>query len=152
MTGCSQPSSGILDGVVHRFAVRVYFEDTDLSGVAYHANYLRWCERARSEMLRLMGIEQRAVQEAGEGAYAVSELAIRYLRPARLDDALTVATRLDEMRAASCRMRQEVWRGDDLLADVALRIGFVGPDGRPRRQPEPWRQVFARFVQQQGPA
>lgn len=152
MTRMDQPSSGILDGGVHRFAVRVYFEDTDLSGVAYHANYLRWCERARTEMLRLLGIEQRAVQEAGGGAYAVSELSIRYLRPARLDDALVITTSAEELRAASCRMHQQVWRDAELLAEARLRVGFVGPEGRPRRQPDAWRQAFDQLAAQQGTA
>ena len=83
-----QPPSGRFDGNQHLFAVRVYFEDTDLSGVVYHANYLRWFERARSDMLRLLGIDQRAAHEADEGAYAVSALDLRYLRPAKLDDAI----------------------------------------------------------------
>jgi acyl-CoA thioester hydrolase len=138
-----EPLAGIFDGPVHRFAVRVYFEDTDLSGVVYHANYLRWFERARSEMLRLLGIEQRAVQESGEGAYAVAELTIRYLLPARLDDAVVIESRVEELRAASCRIHQQVWRGDAMLAEARLRIGFVGPDGRPRRQPLAWRTAFA---------
>ena len=148
MTDLLQPSSGILasdnlGGATHRFAVRVYFADTDLSGVVYHANYLHWFEQARSELLRLLGIEQRSVQEAGEGAYAVAELTIRYLRPARLDDQLVIETRAEELRAASCRLHQQAWRGDLLLAEAHLRIGFVGPDGRPRRQPQAWRQAFA---------
>lgn len=150
MTQSPLPSSGSLDAGVHRFALRVYFEDTDLSGVAYHANYLRWCERARTEMLRMLGIEQRGVMDAGGGAYAVSELTIRYLRPARLDDSLIIATRAEELRAASCRMHQQVWRGGELLAEARLRVGFVGPDGRPRRQPEAWRQAFATLSAQQG--
>ncbi len=143
MTAPPEPSTGNFDGRVHRFAVRAYFEDTDLSGVVYHANYLRWFERARTEMLRLLGIEQRSVQEAGEGAYAVAELTIRYLLPARLDDAVVIETRAEELRAASCRMHQQAWRGGNLLAEARLRIGFVGSDGRPRRQPEAWRRAFA---------
>ena len=143
MTDRLQSSSGILDGAVHRFALRVYFADTDLSGVVYHANYLRWFEQARSELLRLLGIEQRSVQEAGEGAFAVADLAIRYLRPARLDDQVVIETRAEELRAVSCRMHQQAWRGADLLTEARLRIGFVGPDGRPRRQPEAWRKAFA---------
>ena len=143
-----EPSSGLFDGAVHRFAVRAYFEDTDLSGVVYHANYLRWFERARSDMLRLLGIDQRAVFEAGGGAYAVSELTIRYALPARLDDVVAIESTIEEMRAASCRMLQKAFRpnshGDnDLLSEARLRIGFVGPDGRPRRQPEDWRKAFA---------
>ena len=150
MTALPEPSTGTLAGHVHRFAVRVYFEDTDLSGVVYHANYLRWCERARSEMLRMLGIEQRAVQEAGEGAYAISELTIRYLRPARLDDAVVIETRAEELRAASCRMHQQVWRGGELLAEARLRVGFIGPDGRPRRQPEAWRRAIATLASPEG--
>ena len=136
------PPGGILDGPRHLYAVRVYYEDTDLSGVTYHANYLRWFERARSDLLRLLGIDQRAAIEAGTGAYAVADLSIRYLRPARLDDDVLIETRCTEMRAASCRMHQRAWRGDDLLTEAALRVGFVAPDGRPARQPEAWRAAF----------
>jgi acyl-CoA thioester hydrolase len=137
------PPGGCFDGLRHRFALRVYFEDTDLSGVVYHANYLRWFERARSDMLRLLGIGQRAVQEAGKGAYAVSELSIRYLAPARLDDTVLIESLAEEIGAASCRMHQRAFRGETLLADARLRVGFVGPDGRPRRQPPEWRRAFA---------
>src|SRR5690606_15839877 len=131
------------DGTVHRFAVRVYFEDTDLSGMVYHANYLRWFERARSDMLRLLGIDQRAAQEAGEGAYAISELSIRYSAPARLDDAVLIESRAEDLRPASCRMHQRALRDGTLLAEARLRVGFVAPSGRPRRQPEAWRKAFA---------
>src|SRR6218665_359565 len=92
---------GRFEGLEHHFVLRVYFEDTDLSGVVYHANYLRFMERARSDMLRLVGVDQRGVMEAGGGAYAVSELAIKYHRPAKLDDALVVVSRLTRLRAAA---------------------------------------------------
>lgn len=137
------PASGRFDGPVHRLGMRVYFEDTDLSGVVYHANYLRWFERARTEMLRLLGIEQRAVQEAGEGAYAVTELAIRYLAPARLDDAIVIESSAEQIRPASCRLVQRAFKQDALLAEARLRVGFVGADGRPRRQPDAWRRTLA---------
>ncbi|MBW8784610.1 MAG: YbgC/FadM family acyl-CoA thioesterase [Novosphingobium sp.] len=143
MTSLPEPAGGRFDGPLHRFAVRVYFEDTDLSGVVYHANYLRWFERARSDMLRLLAIDQRGAFEAGEGAYAVSELTIRYVAPARLDDAVMIESRVEELRAASCRMHQRALNGETLLADAHLRVGFVGPDGRPRRQPLAWREAFA---------
>jgi acyl-CoA thioester hydrolase len=141
------PPGGCFEGPVHRFAVRAYFEDTDLSGVVYHANYLRWFERARSDMVRLLGIDQRAAQEAGEGTYAVSDLAIRYFAPARLDDALIVETRAEALGAASCKLHQRVFLIEDgrigtLLAEMRLRLGFIGPDGRPRRQPAAWRKAF----------
>jgi acyl-CoA thioester hydrolase len=143
MTSLPEPSSGRFDGPVHRFAVRVYFEDTDLSGVVYHANYLRWFERARSDMLRLLGIDQRAAQEAGEGAYAVADLTIRYVAPARLDDVVLIESRAEELRPASCRMHQRALRDDRLLSEARLRVGFVGPSGRPRKQPDAWRAAFA---------
>ncbi|MBW8755339.1 MAG: YbgC/FadM family acyl-CoA thioesterase [Sphingomonadales bacterium] len=138
-----EPTGGRFDGPVHRFAVRVYFEDTDLSGMVYHANYLRWFERARSDMLRLLGIDQRAAQEAGEGAYAVAELTIRYLAPARLDDTVLIESRAEELRAVSCRMHQRALRGTTLLSEARLRVGFVSPQGRPRKQPDAWRAAFA---------
>jgi acyl-CoA thioester hydrolase len=143
MTSFPEPSGGRFDGPVHRYAVRVYFEDTDLSGVVYHANYLRWFERARSDMLRLLQIDHRGVQEAGGGYYAVAEVALRYLAPARLDDVVHIESRAEELRAASCRMHQLAMRGGTLLAEARLRVGFVGPDGRPRRQPAAWRAAFA---------
>ena len=143
MTSPPEPSSGSFEGALHRFAVRVYFEDTDLSGVVYHANYLRWFERARSDLLRLLGIDQRAAQETGEGAYAVADLTIRYLAPARLDDIVLIESRAIEMGAASCRIRQRAFRGPTLLSDATVRVGFIDPTGRPRRQPAAWRQAFA---------
>lgn len=141
------PPGGRLDGTAHYFPVRVYYEDTDLSGIVYHANYLRWFERARSDLLRLLGIDQRAAQEAGEGTYAVAELTIRYAAPARLDDAVIVESRAIELRAASCRLSQRAWRGEDLLADQHVRVGFIGADGRPRRQPDAWRAAFASLME-----
>lgn len=146
------PPDGVIDGARHLYAVRVYYEDTDLSGIVYHANYLRWFERARSDLLRRLGIDQRAAIEAGEGAYAVSELALRYLRPARLDDDVTIETRCTGMGAASCRMAQRALRGSEPLAEVTLRVGFVAPDGRPRRQPAEWRAAFADFMKETAPA
>lgn len=146
MTSVPEPFSGRFDGPVHRFAVRVYFEDTDLSGMVYHANYLRWFERARSDMLRLLGIDQRAAQEAGEGAYAVADLAISYRAPARLDDAVTIESRVEELGRASCRMHQRALRGDTLLSEARLRVGFVAPTGRPRAQPDAWRAAFASVI------
>jgi acyl-CoA thioester hydrolase len=132
MTPFPSPPSGVITGPVHRFAVRAYFEDTDLSGVVYHANYLRWFERARSDFVRLLGIDQRAASEAGLGAFAVAELTIRYLAPARLDDAVLIETTCAELRAASCRMHQRAYREDTtLLTEARLRVGFVSitPEG-----------------------
>ena len=147
MTAFPAPPSGLIDGTLHRFAVRAYFEDTDLSGVVYHANYLRWFERARSDFVRLLGIDPRAVNEAGEGAFAVADLTIRYAAPARLDDGVLIETTCNELGAASCRMHQKAIREDGkLLAEASFRVGFVSPDGRPRRMPQGWRAAFAAIV------
>lgn len=140
------PPEGRFDGPEHRFPVRVYYEDTDLSGIVYHANYLRWMERARSDMLRVAGIDQRAAWEAGEGSYAVRDLAIRYGAPARLDDALTVASRLTAVRAAALTIHQRVMRGRELLAHADVEVVFVAPSGRPRRQPAAWVQAFHALI------
>lgn len=140
------PPGGVLHGARHLYAVRVYYEDTDLSGITYHANYLRWFERARSDLLRLLGIDQRAAIESGEGAYALSEVNLRYLRPARLDDDVVIETRCTELGAASCRMHQIAWRGEEALCEGHLRVGFITLDGRPRRQPAVWRDAFQTFM------
>jgi acyl-CoA thioester hydrolase len=137
-----QPQSGRFAGNEHRFPVRVYFEDTDAGGVVYHASYLRFMERARSDMLRVAGIDQRRALEGGEGVYMVAELAIRYRRPARLDDDLLVVSRMKELRAASCVIHQRVMRNLEVLADADVIAAFIAPDGRPRRQPRAWVDIF----------
>ena len=143
-----QPPSGTIEGSRHYYPVRVFFEDTDLSGIAYHANYLKWCERARSDILRLLGIDQRAAFEAGEGVYAVSEAHINWRRPAKFDDELVVETTASQIRAASAHMHQRIFRGEELLAEVQIVAAFVTPEGRPRRQPTEWRAAFEKFAQQ----
>src|SRR5688500_1580042 len=105
-----RPYQGGFEGKTHRFALRVYFEDTDVAGIVYYANYLRFMERARSDMLRAAGIDQRASLDKGEGVYAVADLAIKYRRPARLDDDLVVVSHVREVRAASCVIHQRVMR------------------------------------------
>ena len=145
------PPGGVLDGARHLYAVRVYYEDTDLSGITYHANYLRWFERARSDLLRLLGIDQRAAIENGEGAYALSEVNLRYLRPAKLDDDVIIETRCTELGAASCRMHQIARRNEEVLCEAGLRVGFITLDGRPRRQPPEWRTAFLNFMNQGHP-
>jgi acyl-CoA thioester hydrolase len=144
------PPGGVIGGARHLYAVRVYYEDTDLSGITYHANYLRWFERARSDLLRMLGIDQRAAIEAGEGAYALSEVNLKYVAPARLDDDVVIETRCTELGAASCRMHQIARRpgenGDQILCEAHLRVGFITLDGRPRRQPAAWRAAFAAFM------
>ena len=140
------PASGRFIAAVHHFPLRIYFEDTDLSGLVYHANYLRYLERARSDMLRIAGIDQRANHEGGEGVYAVTDLKLAYRRPARLDDDLMVVSQVMEVRAASCVIQQRVMRGEDILTDGVITVAYLTPQGRPQRQPRPWIEIFSRLM------
>lgn len=140
------PAIGRFDGLEHLFVLRVYFEDTDLTGVVYHANYLRFMERARSDMLLAAGIDQRVAFEGGEGAYAVRQLAIRYHAPARLGDELVVVSRLLRLRAAAVDIHQRVMRGGSIVAEADVEAAFVAPSGRPRRQPAAWVAAFEPLV------
>ncbi len=151
MTGEDVPPTGRFVEREHRFPLRVYFEDTDLSGVVYHANYLRYMERARSDMLRVGGIDQRAAHEAGEGAYAIADLAIRYRAPARLDDALLIVSHVVAVKAASVVIHQTVRRDAHVLADARVVAALVGPDGRPRRQPRAWTEIYQKLLWQGAP-
>ena len=141
-----KPYRGAFVGNTHYFALRVYIEDTDIGGVVYHSRYLGFLERARSDMLTVVGIEQRAAIEKGEGVYAVAEVHIKYLKPAKLDDDLVIATNLVSVRAASCRIRQQVRRGSETIAEATVIAAFVGPGGRPRRQPREWAEKFSNLV------
>lgn len=130
-------------GRAHVFPLRVYYEDTDSGGVVYYANYLRYAERARTEMLRDAGIEQRALMEADGIVFAVRRCEVDYLRPARLDDALEVVTRNLEFEGASLWAEQVVRRGSEELARLRLRIACVGAGGRPARLPANLRTALA---------
>jgi acyl-CoA thioester hydrolase len=105
-------------------------------------------ERARSDMLRVAGIDQRAVHEAGEGAYAVASLNIRYAAPARLDDALLVVSRLTAARAASASIHQRVMRDGVVLTEADIVVALVAANGRPKRQPRAWTDIYERLVWQ----
>jgi len=143
-----KPADGIMRGRAHLFPLRVYFEDTDVAGIVYYANYLRFIERARSDMLRLIGVDQRGALEGREGVYAVAEISVKYRAPARLGDDLVVITEIDEVRAASVLIHQRVMRSDQLLADARVTAAFLTPDGRPRRQPGEWVLAFERLLKE----
>jgi acyl-CoA thioester hydrolase len=136
------PYRGGFVGREHHFALTVYFEDTDTAGIVYYANYLKYMERARSDMLRAAGIDQRATHEAGEGVYAVAEVAIRYLRSARLGDDLLVLSTVEQVRAASVLIHQRVMRGSEQLTDARVTAAFLDLHDRPTRQPKAWIETF----------
>jgi acyl-CoA thioester hydrolase len=140
-------NSFALDGEIcggrHVMSVRVYYEDTDFSGIVYHANYLRFMERGRSNYLRLLGADQRGLFEATEReapgfAFVVRSMTIEFLKPARMDDVLNVVTEYEEIKGASITLKQQVRRGEDLLIEAHVRVAFVS-EGRARPIPKPLR-------------
>ena len=133
----------------HMFPVRVYYEDTDFSGAVYHANYLRFLERGRSELLRTLGVHHRALFEGAGGrtpfGFVVRALSIDYLAPALMDDDLRVETITIDVRGASVRMAQRILRNDAVLVTADVRIAAVS-QGRAVRFPQPVRDAFARAL------
>ena len=143
------PYRGGFVGPEHHFALTVYFEDTDTAGVVYYANYLRFMERARSDMLRAVGVDQTAVLQAGGDAYYVADVHIRYLKPARLGDDLQIISSVEQVRAASVVIHQRVMRGPEQLTDARVTAAFLDSAGRPQRQPKEWVERF-REISRQG--
>jgi acyl-CoA thioester hydrolase len=136
-----------LDGEIrdgrHVLVVRVYYEDTDFTGIVYHANYLRYMERGRTNYLRLIGADHRALFEATEKeapgfAFVVRSMNIDFLKPGRMDDVLDIVTEPEEVKGASVTLRQRVMRGDELLVSASVRVAFVSA-GRARPIPKPLR-------------
>ena len=150
MTTLDTPYRGGLVGAEHHFALTVYFEDTDAGGVVYYANYLKFMERARSDLLRALGIDQRAVLESGEGVYVVVEVHIRYVKPGRLGDDLVVRSLVETVTAGSVTIHQRVMRGPEQLATARVTVAFIAPDGRPKRQPREWIERFRATMTEEG--
>jgi acyl-CoA thioester hydrolase len=141
-----RPYRGGFVGREHCFALSVYFEDTDAYGIVYYANYLKFMERARSDMIRAVGIDQAAELKASGSAYAVVEVDIKYRRPARLGEDLLVVSRVEQVRASSVDIQQRVMRGPELLTDARVTAAFLDGSGRPRRQPGDWVQEFRAII------
>jgi acyl-CoA thioester hydrolase len=134
---------GELKDGTHTLAVRVYYEDTDFSGIVYHANYLRFMERGRTNYLRLIGADHRKLfeeteKEAPGFAFVVRAMTLDFYKPAMMDDILRVVTEPSEVKGASVTLRQKVMRGEDLLVEAQVRVAFVS-GGRARPIPKPLR-------------
>ena len=130
---------------VHRWPIRVYYEDTDAAGIVYYANYLKFAERARTEMMRSAGSSHSEMIDTFDTAFAVSRCEVDYLKPARLDDLLSVETRVLEVGAAVVHLDQRVLRGGDLLARLKIRIACLNRKGRPQRLPDPVRAALTAY-------
>jgi acyl-CoA thioester hydrolase len=123
----------------HQISVRVYYEDTDFSGVVYHASYLRFMERGRTELIRALGIDQRELFD-GEAAlgFAVRRMLIDFVRPAVMDDLLTIETRATLARGATMELDQRILRGEEVLVTAQVKVACVG-GGKARRIPDTLR-------------
>jgi acyl-CoA thioester hydrolase len=131
----------------HRQTIRVYFEDTDAAGIVYYANYLKFAERARTDMLRDFGVSHAEMMKRDGLVLVVRRCEIDYLKPAKLDDLLTVETEAAKIGGASIDLRQRVLRDHEVLAELKVLVVGVGQDGRPARIPDYVRGVLPRMTQ-----
>ncbi|MGH7044385.1 MAG: tol-pal system-associated acyl-CoA thioesterase [Acetobacteraceae bacterium] len=130
----------IIAAVPHRYDLRVYYEDTDAGGIVYHANYLRFAERARTEALRALGVPHAMLVREHHRMFVVRRVKLDYLRPARLDESLAVLTDQRGLGAASVRLRQDIVGAEGVCATAVIELACVRTDtGRPGRIPPAWR-------------
>jgi acyl-CoA thioester hydrolase len=142
-----EPSAGAFVGFEHRLPVRVYYEDTDFTGVVYHAGYLRFLERGRTEGLRLMGVGHAALLASNDpAAFAVTHMAIDFLGAARIDDALSVHTRFEAIRGPRLFIAQAITRGEDMIVRATVEAACIAPGGRARRPPAELKHLLAPYL------
>lgn len=137
------PRSGLIRDGVHLYPLRVYYEDTDAAGLVYYANHLKFAERARTEMLRVMGFEQERLRTETGLVFVVRRCTADYRAAARLDDDLVVSTRLVAAGAATLDLAQEIRRGESVLVALEFQIAAIGKSGRPQRLPPSLRAALA---------
>lgn len=139
-------STGRIINGAHWMPARVYWEDTDAGGIVYYGNYLRFFERGRTEMLRLLGFSQESLRQEQGIVFAVKSFSVDYFRPARLDDELMIKTQVSELRRAGIGMVQEIWRNGEQLTSAFAGLVCMDPAaGKPRRLPSAITQAFAIF-------
>ena len=130
------PTAGVIEGGEHRLPVRVYYEDTDFTGVVYHANYLRYFERGRSDFLRLRGVSHTELRSRPEPiAFVVRRMEIDFAKAARVDDALVVHTVYEDLKGARVRIRQRIERDGEIIASAGVEVACIRLDGRPVKPP-----------------
>ncbi|OCW59301.1 tol-pal system-associated acyl-CoA thioesterase [Hoeflea olei] len=138
--------AGRLDAGGHLLTQRVYYEDTDFSGFVYHARYLHFFERGRTDYIRLLGVSQGVLHAASDPAeqvaFVVRHMEIDFRSPARMDDVLTISTRPAEVRGARMQLKQMILRGDDVLAEAAVTVAVINGFGRARRLPDALLERF----------
>lgn len=130
------PSAGRFEGRIHILPVRIYYEDTDFTGLVYHANYVRYCERGRSDFLRLAGVHHSLLLEEAEPlGFAVNKLNLEFLKPARIDDALVVRSMFDSIKGPRIFITQEIERAGEILVRAEVQVCCISLTGKPRRPP-----------------
>lgn len=130
------PSAGRFEGRVHFLPVRIYYEDTDFTGLVYHANYVRYCERGRSDFLRLAGVHHSVLLEGAEPlGFAVNRLNLEFLKPARIDDALMVKSCFETIRGPRIFIAQQIERAGEVLVKAQVQVCCISLTGRPRKPP-----------------
>lgn len=138
--------SGELTGEGHRYRARVYFADTDFTGVVYHARYLEFLERGRSDFLRLAGVHHTELEEGKHGgeklAWIVRRMEIDFVQPARIDDIMTVETKVERLSGARIFMAQTIHRDETLLIKARVEAAIISANGKPRRFPKQWAAAF----------
>jgi acyl-CoA thioester hydrolase len=139
-------SSGRMEGKTHHFPVRVYYAETDAGGIVYHAAYLNFAERARTEMMRLFGLDHHQLFRDHGMLFAVRSLEIDYLRPARLDDQLCLRSGVSHVGGASLHIDQCIWRGAEELVRLVIRLVCMHKDGRAMRIPPQIRNDLQNFL------
>ena len=141
--------AGRIDGTRHILPIRVYFEDTDFSGLVYHASYVRFCERGRSDFVRLLGIRHSDLvapdRDREPATFVVRAISVDFLRPARIDDILEVVTECAEIGGATLSLHQEIWREETCLVRADVKVVLISQSGKPLRLGDRVRQAFDRF-------
>lgn len=138
--------SGRMVGKSHHFPVRVYYADTDAGGIVYHATYLDFAERARTEMMRLFGLDHSQLKKDHGLFFAVRSCEIEYRRPARLDDLLEIRSSVTHLGGASLHISQDIWRGEEVLVQLVIRLVCMHFDGRAMRMPVSIRSDLQDFL------
>lgn len=132
-----KPTEGVFEGKVFYLPVRMYWEDTDTGGVVYHGNYVSYFERGRTEMLRAAGLPHSDMMMGDDPViWVISKVEVSYKRSAYMDDAVVIKTQVEKLGGASMIMAQEMWRGEEMLAEARFRIAVTDKNGKPRRLPQ----------------
>lgn len=144
----SDPSSGWIDGREHQLPVRIYYEDTDFTGMVYHANYLRYFERGRSDFFRIAGISHTALlNQAEPTAFTIVRIELDFKRAARVDDALLVRTTYDAVKGPRLMVSQRITRGDELIAEAKVQAVCISLEGRAKKPPKEMVELLSPYFE-----